>query len=135
METSYYCKVRAFIAIHLYMGLKKQPNIKTYWKKLGSIFHCPIISNIMTQDRFSQLRRSSHIINPDSYEHIERRDPRYDKMRQVKWLVNEVREACMRKWILGEFLTIDKMMVRYKGTYCSIRQYMPRKPQKWRIKI
>jgi hypothetical protein len=27
--------------------MKHQPNYKTYWKE-GSIFYCPIISNIMT---------------------------------------------------------------------------------------
>jgi hypothetical protein len=27
------------------------------------------------------------------------------------------------------------MMVRYKGSYCPIRQYMPKKPEKWGIKF
>ena len=29
---------------------------------------------------------------------------------------------------------VDEMMVRYKGTYCPVQQYMPKKPCKWRIK-
>ena len=41
----------------------------------------------------------------------------------------------MHERILGEFITIDEMMVRYKGTYCPTRQYMPKKPQNWGIKI
>jgi hypothetical protein len=36
---------------------------------------------------------------------------------------------------LGKFCTIDEMMIRYKGTYCLLRQYMPQKPQKWSIKV
>jgi hypothetical protein len=36
---------------------------------------------------------------------------------------------------LGKMCTIDEMMIRYKGTYCPLRQYMPQKPQKWGIKI
>jgi hypothetical protein len=36
----------------------------------------------------------------------------------------------MREWSLGKFITIDEMMVRYKGSYCPIRQYMPKKPEK-----
>ena len=43
--------LKAFLAMTMYMDMKKQPNIKTYWEKCG-LFHCPIISNIMTQDRF-----------------------------------------------------------------------------------
>ena len=27
------------------------------------------------------------------------------------------------------------MMIQYKGTYFQARQYMPKKPQKWRIKV
>jgi hypothetical protein len=32
-------------------------------------------------------------------------------------------------------LTIDEMMVRYKGSYSPICQYMPKKPEKWGIKF
>jgi hypothetical protein len=41
----------------------------------------------------------------------------------------------MREWSLGKFLTIDEMMVHYKGSYSPIRQYMPKKPEKWGIKF
>jgi hypothetical protein len=97
------------------MGMKKQPNYKTYWENEGTIFHCPIISNIMTRERFIQLRRCLYITNLGTYEHIPKGDARYDKLRQVRWLVEEIRNACMREWSLGKFLTIDEMMVRYKG--------------------
>jgi hypothetical protein len=36
---------------------------------------------------------------------------------------------------LANFLTIDEMMIRYKGSYCPSRQYMPNKPEKWGIKV
>ena len=39
--------LKAFFTITMYMGLKKQPNIKMHWKKFN-LFHCLIISNIMT---------------------------------------------------------------------------------------
>jgi hypothetical protein len=63
--------LKAFLAIHMYMGMKRQPNYKSYWEKEGSLFHCPIISNIMSRARFAQLRRCLHITNPASYEHIQ----------------------------------------------------------------
>ena len=43
----------AFLAIHMYMGMKKQPYYKLYQEKVGNIFHCPIISNIMTREQFT----------------------------------------------------------------------------------
>jgi hypothetical protein len=41
----------------------------------------------------------------------------------------------MREWSLGKFVTIDEMMVRYKGSYCPTGKYMPKKPEKWGIKF
>jgi hypothetical protein len=115
-------RFKAFLAIQMYMGMKKQPNYKTYWEKEGSIFHCPIISNIMTWERFMELHRYLHITNLATYEHIQKGDPKYDKVRQIRWLLDEIRNACMREWSLGKYLTIDEMMVRYKGSYSPIRQ-------------
>jgi hypothetical protein len=41
----------------------------------------------------------------------------------------------MREWNLGKYVTVDKMMIRYKGSYCPARQYMPNKPEKWGVKV
>jgi hypothetical protein len=41
----------------------------------------------------------------------------------------------MEQWNLGQFITIDEMMVCYKGSYCLARQYMPKKPEKLGMKI
>ena len=112
--------LKAFFAIHMHMGMKRQPNYKTYWGKVGSFFHYPIISNIMTREHFIQLLRCLHITNPGTYEHIPKGDPCYEKLRQVRWLVDEICSACKREWSLGKFLTIDEMMVRYKGSYSPI---------------
>jgi hypothetical protein len=127
--------LKAFLAIQMYMGMKRQPNMKSYWEKAGSFFHCPTISNIMTRERFRELVRCLHITNPEGYENIQKGNPGYDKIRQVRWLVEKIRSACMREWSLGKFVTIDEMMVRYKGSYCPVRQYMPKKPEKWGIKF
>ena len=32
--------------------------------------------------------------------------------------MDEIREACIWEWVLGEYVTIVEMMVWYKGTYC-----------------
>jgi hypothetical protein len=50
-----------------------------------------------------------------------------DKLWQVRWLVEAIRENYKKVWALGKYLTIDEMMVRYKGIYSPIRQYMPNK--------
>jgi hypothetical protein len=64
-----------------------------------------------------------------------RNSPAFDKIAQCRWLIDVIRGACKSLWQLGAYCTIDEMMVRYKGTYCPIWQYLPMKPKKWGIKI
>ena len=76
-------RLKAFMAIYMYIGLKKQPNLKTYWMRI-SIFHCAIILNIFSCKRFEDLRRCLHIINLAQYENVGRDDPTYDKIHQTR---------------------------------------------------
>ena len=120
--------LKAFLGISVNMGMKKQPNLKSYWQKKGSIFHCSIISKSFTCKRIMAIRKCLHITNPTAYANVERREPGFDKIRQIRWLVEKIKEACKVVWSLGKYLAIDKMMIRYKGSYSPIRQYMPNKP-------
>jgi hypothetical protein len=126
--------LKVFFVISFYVGLKKQPNMKTYWQRRGSFFHCPVISQIFTRDRFQAITKYLHITNSATYV-TNREEPGYDKMGQVHWLVDEIHQAFMREYTLGKFVTVDEMLIRYKGSYCPARQYMPMKPYKWGIKV
>jgi hypothetical protein len=127
--------LKAFLGIYVYMGMKKQPNLKSYCQKKGSIFHCPIIYESFTRERFMTIRKCLHITNPAAYANVERGEPGFDKIRQIRWLVDTIRAACKAVWPLGKYLAIDEIMIRYKGSYSPIRQYMPNKPQKWGLKV
>jgi hypothetical protein len=56
--------------------------------------------------------------------------PEYDKMRQTRWLHDHMNEACQAGWKLGEYVTVDETMVRYKGKFCPAQQYMLKKLEK-----
>jgi hypothetical protein len=43
--------------------------------------------------------------------------PSYDKMGQVRWMVDEMKENFESTWSLEKFLTLNEMMVRYIGKY------------------
>ena len=81
------------------------------------------------------LRRFLHITNRKEYEHIDTIDPRYDKVHQVHWFFDAIHDRYKVVWNLGQYLTMDEMMIFYKRIYCPIRQYMPKKPQKWGLKV
>jgi hypothetical protein len=126
--------LKAFFAISMFMGLKRQPNMKIYWERKGGFFHCPVNSCIFSCDRFQQISKCLHITNPNSYV-ATRGEPGYDKMGKVRWLVDDIRRACMREWNLEKYVTVDEMMIRYKGSYCPTRQYMLNKLEKWGMKV
>lgn len=75
--------LKSFMAIHIYIGLKKQPNLNTYWMH-NSIFHCSIILNIFSCKQFKDLRRCLHITNLAQYENVGRDDLAYDKIHQTR---------------------------------------------------
>jgi hypothetical protein len=116
------------------MGMRKQPNIKSYWVGDDDIFHCPKISRLFTRKRIETLSKCLHVTDMEDGM-PNRGSPNFDKMGQCRWLIDSNRAACKSQWLLGAYCTIDEMMVRYKGSYCPIRQYLPMKPKKWSIKI
>jgi hypothetical protein len=127
-------ELRAFMGIRLWMGMRKQPNIKTFWAGEDDIFHCPKITGLFTRKHFETLSKCLHLTNMDDGM-LDRNSPNFDKVAQCRWLIDVIWRACKSIWWLGAYCTIDEMMVRYKGTYCPIWQYLPMKPEKWGIKI
>ena len=59
------------------------------------------------------LNKCLHITN--LVEYVKDKElPNYDKLGQVQWLVNAIRDSCKRVWKLEKFCIFDKMMIRYK---------------------
>lgn len=89
---------------------------------------------MMTRDRFESIRRCLHVAN--TYTSGGAQAPlQRDKIAKVRWLVEDIRGRCQNLWNLHQQVTVDESVVRYKGQYCSIRQYMPRKPCRFGIKV
>jgi hypothetical protein len=74
---------KAWLAIWLYMRMKRQSNMKNYWIKEGSVSHCSTISKIMSRRRFMALIRCFHITNPATYMRVKDL-PGYDKLGQIR---------------------------------------------------
>jgi hypothetical protein len=59
----------------------------------------------------------------------------YDKLHKLRWMLEEVLERFKAMWAPNQQLTVDEGMVMYKGIYCPIRQYMPKKPVRFGLKV
>ena len=62
---------KVFLAITLYICMKQQPNIRSYWYSLPSIFHCPIISRLLSKNLYELLTKCFHLKNSFQYYVIE----------------------------------------------------------------
>lgn len=117
--------------LHRYLssyGVKKSPNIISYWTTSTLFLYCSIISSKMIRTHF-ELICYLHIINivhlkTNMMNHL------YDKVGKIKWLVEETKSKPRFAFNLGILITIDIMMLRYKDKYCPIRQYILNKPVK-----
>ena len=127
-------ELRVFLAMILYMDMKKLPNMKAYWAKSKKLFYCKEIPSLFSRQRFLALLWCLHITDPTTYT-MDKNNPEYDKMHQTRSLINTIQDSCKREWNLGQIITIDETVVRYKGKYCPPWQYMAKKSIKCGLKV
>jgi hypothetical protein len=125
---------RAYLGICLYMGIKKLPSTRLYWSRDEPLLHCHVISQLMTRDRFELITRFLHVASaPPSVTNKD--NPTYDKLHKIRWMLDEIRDRFKSMWSPNQQMTVDEAMVMYKGKYCHVRQYMPKKPIIFGIKV
>ena len=83
--------LNAFIVVALYIEMKRQFNYKIHWMK-NSLFHCSKISSIMSRAQFIYLRRCLYLTNSKGERHVEKGALGFDKLHQIKWLLNDTRD-------------------------------------------
>ena len=100
-------ELKVFIEIQFLLSLKKQPRKKRYCRTNGSIFHPSLITKLMSKDQFMALNRCFHVTNKSTYVR-DRNAHGYDKMGQIRWLVNEVGYNFRKYCDLWNFLHLPK---------------------------
>jgi hypothetical protein len=116
------------------MELKKLPSKRLYWSHTKPLFRCSLISQWMSRDRYELITRCLHVANALA-EVQDPSSPSYDKLHKLQWMIDEVCNRFRAMWSPNQQLTIDEGMVMYKGKYCPIRQYLPKKPVRFGIKV
>lgn len=122
-----------WLGICIFMGLKKLPQVRSYWE-VRPFFGCPVIKSILCRDRFEAILRSIHLVNNDTLE-TDKSNPAYDKLAKCRWLFEKFITLSQSLYNCERFLTVDEIMIAYSGRYCPIQQYMKNKPIKHGMKI
>ena len=134
-------EIRAWVGIHLMMGLVKINNYKDYWSSHPGLRN-KLISQTMKRHRFDAL--SQHIScndsdkNPDLIRdkvhryHAKKKSPLHPIL--PAW--DKVRRKCLRNYKPHRELSLDEAMVKYRGFKASVRKFfMPFKPIRTGFKI
>lgn len=110
-----------FLALEVMIGTIGYPRLSMYWTAPTDI---PAFRQNMTKNRFHSLRNNLKF--PTS-------DPGNDKLFRIRPLINIFTKK-LYTIPKEENLYVDEMMVPFKRK-TVLRQYMPKKPIKWGIKL
>ena len=124
-------EIRAFIGINMIMGIDRKPSIAHYWSTdpfLGN----QGIQSVMPRERFEALCRYIHL--NDSTRMPGRDDANHDPLYKLRPLVDMCQRNFKECYTPGRDLSVDEGMIKYKGRV-YFRQYMPKKPVKYGIKV
>ena len=120
-------EIEQLLGIYLRMGLVRMAGIRAYWET--DTRYGPV-ADVMPRNRCQLLLRTLHFVDN------EKDDParKNDKLWKIRPFLEMFRTRCL-EIPAGEFQSIDEMMVPFKGSFSSIKQYMKGKPTKWGFKI
>ena len=119
-------EMEVFIGDTYFMGLKKLPALRDYWRtdELG----VPFVRNSMSRDRYEEIRANLHFAN--NLDPLRARD----KASKIRPLIEHFNIIYQRHANTVSHQSIDEHMVKFKGHH-SMKQYVKNKPIKWGIKF
>ena len=121
-------EMEQFIAVLLFSTVMHASDFRMYWQ---NDLRWPVIADIMSVKRFGTIKQYFHL--SDNAALKKKGDENYDPLFKIRHLVNHIRSWCQSiEPTINQ--SIDEMMVPFKGRL-NFKQYMPKKPTKWGIKI
>lgn len=131
-------ELNTLFAMILLMGLVRQPEMTSYWRKenkfLSDLYGRSIVSTHMSRNRFQQLIAYLHHLDlgnktPSQRLEMKRNDPFY----LVTPFLNFLSDRFAYYYRCSDFIDIDEMCIKFKGRH-KCRFYNPNKPHKWHFK-
>lgn len=123
-------EMKAFIGLLYICGVHKSShvNITDLWATDGTGIE--IFRTTMSSKRFLFLLRCIRF--DDIRDRQSRRD--IDKLAPIREFFEKFVDNCQKCYNVGEYVTIDEQLQPFRGR-CPFRQYMPKKPARYGVKI
>lgn len=123
-------ELKAFVGLLLYSAVLKSNHQRTSYLFARDGTGCEIFRCIMSENRFVILLLCLRFDNPD--DRAERQ--KEDKLAAISFIFNKFVNNCQQLYELSENVTIDEMLVKFRGRSHMI-SYMPKKPGKYGLLI
>jgi hypothetical protein len=125
-------EMKVFVAHLIIMGLIKKPSLESYWSR-ESVTRTSFFGTYMPRNRFQNILWNLHVspspeVNPPYGE--EGHDPLY----KVREMLDMMGRNFKTKYTPGKIISMDESCCPFKGRVRFL-QYMPKKPNKFSIKL
>ena len=108
------------------MGIDQSPEYKDAWSG-DPIVRNLFISSVMPRTRYEKLSQYMHCS-------VAANEVAGDKLAKVRPIITLCEQSFARCFNPSQNLSVDEAMIRFDGRL-SWKQYMPKKPVKWGIKL
>jgi hypothetical protein len=127
--------IRHFAAHLILMGIVRKPEIESYWST-SEVLETPFFGKYMPRNRFTAILSNFHVADDIDNPPYDRRNPNNGhnplaKLQPFVDLINRKFQAAFRP---DRDISIDEGCCPWKGKL-RFRQYNPRKPEKFHIKL
>ena len=120
-------EIEQFIGMQMLMSVVQLPKCEMYWA--NETRYAPI-ADVMGRNRYKTLRRYLHV-NDNSL--LEDETNKKNKLFKIQPVIDHVKFNC-REIQPEKDQSIDEQIIPAKTAYSGIRQYNPKKPNKWGFK-
>ncbi|KAJ8912592.1 hypothetical protein NQ315_000460 [Exocentrus adspersus] len=117
-----------FFGINIVMSYIRYPRIRLYWSS-DEALRMNLIANSISVNRFEQILRFLHFTN-----NADLSPDHPDKLKKIRPFLDKLQNNFLAAAEAEEYEAIDEQILPLKGRL-SIKQYLPKKPKKWGIKI
>lgn len=121
-------ELKVFLGIVIAMTYIRYPRIRHYWSSENGL-RMSLIADAMSVNRFENIRKYLHFIDNTTIPH-----DNTDKTIKIRPILTKLHETFHKAADNEEYQSVDEMMIPFKGR-SSIKQYLPKKPQKWGYKM
>uniref|UniRef100_A0A8C1TF10 PiggyBac transposable element-derived protein domain-containing protein n=1 Tax=Cyprinus carpio TaxID=7962 RepID=A0A8C1TF10_CYPCA len=123
--------MKAFLALHLCMGLVEKAEIEDYWAEFWPSY-TPGFGKVMSRNRFEIILSFLHFANNSDY--VGRGQPGHDRLFKVRPVIDLIIPLFSAVYGPLKELSLDEMTIAFKGK-STLKQYNPKKPDKYGYKV